>query len=203
MVDFAAPSSVSRQPTGYCMSATCARRCSTGCSRKQHGGAFMLRLDDTDRARTRRSIATAIETDLPGWARLDARGAAVGSARRLRRGARPADRGGPALCLLRDAGGARVQAQASCSRRAGRRSTTAPRSNSAMPTARALEAEGRRPHWRFKLDQRRTCAGTIWCAGRSTSTGEPERSGAGARRRQLSLHASPRWSTTSPSPSRT
>ena len=80
---------------------------------RQAGGAFWLRLDDTDRA--------AIDGGVRRWhpprprmarAKLDPRGASVGAHRPLRGGGRKAEKARPALCLLRDRGRTRPQAQA-------------------------------------------------------------------------------------------
>ena len=80
---------------------------------KRHGGTFILRLDDTDRQRSKPEYEAAIERDL-AWLGLD-------WARKERQADRLAhydaarDRliaSRPPLSLLRDARGARVQAQA-------------------------------------------------------------------------------------------
>ena len=50
-----------------------------------------------------------------------------------------------------------------------------------------LEGEGRRPHWRFKLATEEVRWDDLVRGPAAHRRGEPERSGAGARRRQLSL----------------
>ena len=119
---------------------------------KRHGGTFILRLDDTDRQRSKPEYEAAIERDLAvARPRLGAQGAAGGPAAALRRGSRQADRQRPPLSLLRDAGGARVQAQAPAV--AGPPAGLRPRRAEARRrrSRSGWRGEGRRPHWRFKL----------------------------------------------------
>ena len=121
---------------------------------RRHGGRFLLRLDDTDRERSTREFAQAVETDL-AWlgvkpdlffrqsdrtALYDAAAERLKAAGRLyacyetqeeleRRRKRQLGRGQPPVYD-----------------RAALSLTEADRA--------ALEAEGRRPHWRFLLDHR-------------------------------------------------
>ena len=95
---------------------------------RRAGGTFLLRLDDTDRARSTDGIRAAIEEDLR-WLGLTGDDFARQSerARRYRRGGRAAEGERPALSLLRDrrrswSASAAARRRASC-----RRSTTAPR----------------------------------------------------------------------------
>lgn len=120
---------------------------------KAHGGSFLLRLDDTDRERSRAEYATAIEEDLRwlglGWddfcrqsdrtALYDAASATLRAAGRLY----PCYETEEELALKR-------KAQAAAHRppvydRAALNLTDADRAR--------LEAEGRRPHWRFLLER--------------------------------------------------
>ncbi|MFG5119348.1 glutamate--tRNA ligase [Methylorubrum sp. POS3] len=121
---------------------------------RRHGGKFLLRLDDTDRERSKQEFAEAVETDL-AWlgivpdlffrqsdrtALYDAAAERLKQAGRLyacyetpeeleRRRKRQLGRGQPPVYD-----------------RAALNLTEADRA--------ALEAEGRRPHWRFLLDHR-------------------------------------------------
>ena len=121
---------------------------------RRHGGRFLLRLDDTDRERSTRAFAEAVETDL-AWlgiapdlffrqsdrtALYDAVAARLKASGRLyacyetseeleRRRRRQLGRGQPPVYD-------RAALSLTDSERA------------------ALEAEGRRPHWRFLLDHR-------------------------------------------------
>ncbi|GAB6844797.1 glutamyl-tRNA synthetase [Methylorubrum rhodinum] len=121
---------------------------------RRHGGRFLLRLDDTDRERSTQEFAQAVETDL-AWlgvdpdlffrqsdrtALYDAAAERLKAAGRLyacyetqeeleRRRKRQLGRGQPPVYD-----------------RAALSLTAADRA--------ALEAEGRRPHWRFRLDHR-------------------------------------------------
>ena len=100
-----------------------------------------------------RNSKTAIIEDL-AWLGLDARSLRAPDRprwRRYQRGRREAEGGGPALSLLRNGGRTRPPAQAPDRARASRRSTTAPRLNLTDAQRAKLEAEGRKPHWRFKL----------------------------------------------------
>ena len=135
------------------MSATCARRCTTGCWRARHGGRFLLRIDDTDAARSEERFVEAIREDL-AWLGLEPDGEERQSAR----------------LALYEAG-----VRAAAARRGGSIRLTRPR-RSSISSARsqlgrglppiydraalalseaeraAKEAEGIAPHWRFKLD---------------------------------------------------
>ena len=86
---------------------------------RRQGGSFLLRLDDTDRERSTEEFAAGIEEDLR-WLGLDwdefARQSDADCS--LRCGRREAEGRGPALSLLRDAGGAgRSSASASSAQR--------------------------------------------------------------------------------------
>ena len=95
------------------MPAISARRCSTSCSRGEPGGRLILRLDDTDQERSTEEFAHGIEEDLAlARRRMGQQGAAVGPVRPLCRSGREAEGERPALSRLRDAGGARAEAQA-------------------------------------------------------------------------------------------
>ena len=79
---------------------------------RRHGGTFLLRIDDTDEERStrafqgRRSAGSQLARPPLGPLR-----ASVGPAAALCRGGAEAHGAGAALSLLRDAGGARAQAQ--------------------------------------------------------------------------------------------
>ena len=82
---------------------------------------------------------------------LGPRGAPVGSRGALRGGSRAPERAGPALSLLRDGGRARPQAQAPArTRSAAHLRQDGPQAR--RRRARAARSRGRRPHWRFRLD---------------------------------------------------
>ena len=120
------PASRPRRPAS-CISAARARRCSTGCYARHHGGKFLLRIEDTDKAR---STKEAIDAILDGmrWLGLDwdgheyyqsqfwARHAEVAH-QLLERGAR--------LSLLHDPGGAGRAARDGAGASAGRSASTA------------------------------------------------------------------------------
>ena len=118
---------------------------------RQAGGDFWLRLDDTDLQRSTEEFADGIRRDLEwlglAWtreerqsARTDRYVAAAEKLKQLR----------PALCLLRDRGRARPQAQAPA--RARPAADLRPcRAQAHRAERAALEAEGRKPHWRFRL----------------------------------------------------
>lgn len=119
---------------------------------KKHGGRFLLRLDDTDRARSEEAFVEAIRADL-AWLGLTPDGEERQSAR--------FDRYETALQRLIEAGRvypAYETAQELDLRRKVLLGRGLPpvydRAALALTEAdRAkLEAEGRRPHWRFKLD---------------------------------------------------
>jgi glutamyl-tRNA synthetase len=126
---------------------------------RKHGGRFILRMDDTDQARSEEAFVEAIREDLNwlglGWEeehRQSARfGAYEGALERLRAAGRvyPAYETAQELDLKR-----KVQlgrGKPPVYDRAALALTEAARA--------ALEAEGRRPHWRFKLDHD---AAIIW-----------------------------------------
>ena len=134
------------------------------------GGTFLLRLDDTDRARSTEEFVEAIRADL-GWLgpRARRRGAPVGSLRALRGGVRGAARRRPRLSLLRERGGAGRQAP----HRARARAAADLRSRRAEADRGATgEAGGERRRAALALQARwpRRSPGTIWSAARSIST---------------------------------
>ena len=118
------------------------------------GGRFLLRLDDTDRERSREEHARAIEVDLAwlgiAWdleARQSARGAAYAAAVEALKA-----KGALYPCYETPE---ELQAKRAAQRAAGR----PPRYDRAAlhlgpGERRALEAAGRRPHWRLKLPDR-------------------------------------------------
>jgi glutamyl-tRNA synthetase len=119
---------------------------------RKHGGRFLLRLDDTDRERSQEAHVEAIRADL-AWLGLDADAEHRQSAR--------FDRYEAALARLRAAGRvypAYESAQELDLKRKillGRgRPPVYDRAALALTDAEraGLEAEGRRPHWRFRLD---------------------------------------------------
>ena len=119
---------------------------------KYHGGSFMLRLDDTDRERSTQEFAEAIERDL-GWLGL-----------KWDRFARQSDRLGryhEALEQLKKAGRAypcyETQAELDLKRKTQLGRGLPPVYDRAAlklseEDIARLQAEGRKPHWRFKLD---------------------------------------------------
>lgn len=118
---------------------------------RQHGGRLILRLDDTDKERSSERFVVAIEEDL-AWLGIDwdARH------RQSQRGALY----GAALARLQAAGRvypAYETADELAAKRAARRAEGLPpvydRAALALTEAdrTALEAGGRRPHWRFRL----------------------------------------------------
>ena len=139
---------------------------------RRHAGKFILRLDDTDRARSKPEFEAAIERDLAlARPRLGRQGTPVRPAGPLRHRARRTDRVRPALSLLRERRRTRPQAQAGSKRAGCRRSTTAPLSRSPRRIAPWLsKAEGKRPHWRFKLDVRKVVRWDDLVRGASMST---------------------------------
>jgi glutamyl-tRNA synthetase len=119
---------------------------------RRHGGRFVLRLDDTDRQRSTEAFAQAIEEDLRwlglDWDRLErqsARSAAYDAARdRLVAAGRlyPCYETPEELDLRRKR--LLAQGRPPVYDRGALRLTDADRSR--------LEADGRRPHWRFRLE---------------------------------------------------
>ncbi len=119
---------------------------------RRAGGRFLLRLDDTDRERSTEAFADAIHADL-AWLGLDP----DATERQSRRGALYEAR----FAALRDAGRvypAYESAQELDLKRKVQLGRGLPpvydRAALALGEAdrRALEAEGRVPHWRFRLD---------------------------------------------------
>jgi glutamyl-tRNA synthetase len=119
---------------------------------RRHGGRFILRLDDTDQARTEEAYVEAIRADL-GWLGLAADEEHRQSAR--------FDRYEQALARLAESGRvypAYETAQELDLKRKVQLGRGKPpvydrAALDLSAEARAqLEAEGRRPHWRFKLD---------------------------------------------------
>src|SRR5262245_18051843 len=119
---------------------------------RKHGGRFLLRIDDTDQARSEEAFVTAIRDDL-AWLGLDIDGEERQSARfgayeaaleRLRADGRvyPAYETAQELDLKRKI--LLGRGKPPVYDRAVLALTDADRAG--------LEAEGRRPHWRFKLD---------------------------------------------------
>jgi glutamyl-tRNA synthetase len=122
---------------------------------RRHGGHFLLRIDDTDTDRSTDEFARAIEADLR-WLGLDWDAFARQSDR--------LDRYALALDRLRAAGRLYPCYETAEELEAKRRRQLARRLPPVYDRAalaltdddRArLEAEGRRPHWRFRLDGRR------------------------------------------------
>jgi len=122
---------------------------------RRHGGRFVLRIDDTDRARSQEAFVEAIRADL-AWIGIVADEEARQSAR--------FDRYDAALERLRAAGRAypayETAQELDLKRKVALGRGLPPvydRAALALTEAdRArLEAEGRRPHWRFRLDHER------------------------------------------------
>ena len=158
---------------------------------KKAGGRFLLRIDDTDAARSEERFVEAIRDDL-AWLGLEPDGEERQSARLavyeeafepLSRGrVYPAYETAQELDLKR-----KVQLGRGLPPiydRAALALTDAERA--------AKEAEGIAPHWRFKLDQTRRSSGSTASAGRSISS--PRRFGPGGapRRRLVAVHAAER-----------
>ena len=121
---------------------------------RPRGGSFILRFDDTDLERSKAEYAEAIEKDL-AWLgvapdlvrRQSERMAAYDAAAE---DSRPRAVSIPPTRRRKSSTGA-----ASASRRSAvRRSMTARRCASSDAERAALEASGRRPHWRFRLEPR-------------------------------------------------
>ncbi len=185
------------------MSAISARLCSTGFYVRRHGGQFVLRLDDTDRQRSKPEFEAAIERDLTwlglSWDRKErqsdrlaeydvARDRLVGAGRLY-----PCYETQEELDFKRKR--LLSQGKPPVYDRAALRLDAAGRQK--------LEAEGRRPHWRFKLVAEEKCAGTIWCAGPSMSTRRARAIPCWCAPTAPISTVSPRWWTTSPWRSRT
>ncbi len=121
---------------------------------RKHGGTFLLRLDDTDRARSEERFAEAIKRDLawlgisPG--RIETQSSRIG-------------RYEAALAKLREQGRAYAcyETEEELDRKRKRqlgRGLPPVYDRAALRLSEAervkLEAEGRKPYWRFKLDHR-------------------------------------------------
>ena len=154
---------------------------------RKHGGAFILRIDDTDRERSTAEFDQAIRDDLD-WLGLtpDQHRPPVGPVRplraRVRAAARPRAGSMPATKRPRSS----TFAARCCSAAACRRSTSA-----RPPTRRS--PEGRAPHWRFRLDHDR--ADRMERPHPRPAAVRPEaaqRPGRPARGRQLALSAAER-----------
>ena len=109
-------------PPGTCMSATPARRCSTGCSRADSGGTFVLRIEDTDRERS------TLESEQYDPRRLALAGARLGRGTRRRRRPWPV----PPVRAARHLSGARR----STARETATPTTASARRNSSRPIGR-------------------------------------------------------------------
>jgi glutamyl-tRNA synthetase len=113
---------------------------------KRHGGRLILRIDDTDRERSRPAFETVIREDL-AWLGLDWQAEARQSAR--------ADRHEAAFERLRAAGRAypchETPEELAALRERQRAAGLPPRYD--RPALQLGEAEGRRPHWRFRLPE--------------------------------------------------
>ena len=121
---------------------------------RRHGGRFVLRLDDTDQERSTEAFREGIEADL-AWLGLDW----DGHVRQSERGALYA----AALATLRERGlvypAYETAEELAEKREAQRKGGLPPRYDRAALALDAadrarLEAEGRRPHWRFRLSGR-------------------------------------------------
>ena len=120
---------------------------------RKHGGRFILRLDDTDRERSREEHAEAIRDDL-AWLGLaaDEEHRQSDAVRPLRGGARRGcARPGRAYPAYETAQELELKRKVLLGRG---KPPVYDRAALALSDAdrAALEAEGRRPHWRFKLD---------------------------------------------------
>ncbi len=121
---------------------------------RKAGGEFLLRLDDTDRERSTEDFANGIKADLEwlglAWTLFDRQSARLAiydaAAQRLRAAGRlyPCYESAEELGLKRKV--QLSQGKPPIYDRAALRLTEADRSK--------LEAEGKRPHWRFKLEAR-------------------------------------------------
>src|SRR5262245_21206670 len=121
---------------------------------RKAGGEFLLRLDDTDRDRSTEEFANGIKADLEwlglAWNLFDRQSARLATydaaARRLRDSGRlyPCYESADELGLKRNV--QLSQGKPPIYDRAALKLTDADRSK--------LEAEGKRPHWRFKLEPR-------------------------------------------------
>ncbi len=120
---------------------------------KKHGGRFILRLDDTDRERSREEHAEAIRADL-AWLGLDA-DEEHRQSQRFERYAAALQRlaaAGRAYPAYETAQELELKRKVQLSRGMPPVYDRAALALGEDDRAR-LEAEGRRPHWRFRLDQ--------------------------------------------------
>ena len=148
------PSSASpRRRPGTSISATPARRCSTRSSRAGKAAPSSCASTTRISRARRRNTRTAIEADL-AWLGIppDVDRAPVGAVRALRRGGRAAARRSAGSIPATRRRRSWNSAASASSPAACRRSTTARRSSSPTRSARRSRGEGRRPHWRFRLD---------------------------------------------------
>ena len=119
---------------------------------RQAGGAFWLRLDDTDVQRSTEAFADGIRRDLE-WLGLswDPRGAAVGAHRPLRRGGRKAEAAGRLYACYETEDELDRKRKRQLARGLPPIYDRAGLKLSGARSAPTLEAEGRTPHWRFRL----------------------------------------------------
>ena len=171
---------------------------------RRQQGKFILRLDDTDRARSKPEFEAAIERDLAlAGTRVGREGTSVRSPRRIttRRAIALIASGRlyPCYETLEE-----LRAQAPPPARPGTSAGLRPRRALARrcSTPASSRPRGCTPHWRFKLDGRARCTGTTWCAGPSMSTRRARAIRCWCAPTARTSTASPRWSTTSTSPSR-
>ena len=148
------------------MSATSARRCTTGCWPSKAGGRFLLRIDDTDAERSREEYVEAIREDL-AWLGLEPDGEERQSERldHYEAAFEALQRSGPGLSLLRDRAGTGTQAQGPARARAA--ADLRPR-RAAAERGRACSKGGRRTAAALALQARSRRAdrhGTTACAG--------------------------------------
>jgi glutamyl-tRNA synthetase len=168
----------------------------------RQGGRFILRLDDTDRARSKPEFETAIERDLAwlgfGWdckerqserlARYDAaRDRLIAAGRLYACYETPEELEFKRKRLL-------AQGRPPVYDRAALRLGDADRAR--------LESEGRRAHWRFKLAAEQVRWNDL-VRGPQHVDEAGQSDPVLVRPTTATSTASPRWSTTSPSPSRT
>ena len=139
-------------PTGYLQLGNARTALVNWLFARQHGGTFVLRLDDTDRARSEQAYAEAIREDLT-WLGLN-------WDREVRQSDR-LERYREALAQLEASGQVypcyETEAELEAKRKAQAARRQAPVYDRAAlrlsdADKRAYEAEGRTPHWRFKLE---------------------------------------------------
>ena len=173
------------------MSATCPHRAHQLAVRAQRRPAPSCCASTTPtRALDRGVRRAASRRTCAGSASSGTRRASPSASALLRRGGRAAEGGRAALSLLRDAGGARAEAQAPAAARpaAGLRPRRA--EADACRARRGSKPRGASRTGASCWTRADGAPGTTWCAGRSISTRRSlSRPRAGARRRQLSLHA--------------